>query len=144
MNMNTVTVLSRSLFAAGFFILANSASAQTLYDALGGKTVMDAVIRSSITRWQANPVLKEAFKNANTERLAEQLGDQFCALAGGGCKYEGEDMKSSHAKMNVTTAQFNALAEDLQRVMIERGIPFTAQNQLIALLAPMKRDIVTR
>ena len=39
---------------------------------------------------------------------------------------------------------FNALVEDLQIAMDKRGIPFRAQNRLLAKLAPMYREIETR
>ena len=37
----------------------------------------------------------------------------------------------------------HALAEDLQHAMDDQGVAFRAQNQLLALLAPMHRDIIT-
>jgi hemoglobin len=43
----------------------------------------------------------------------------------------------------VTRAHFNALVEVLQQTMAVRGIPFQRQNQMLALLAPMYRDMVT-
>ena len=39
---------------------------------------------------------------------------------------------------------FDVLADLLQDTMDVRGIPFATQNRLLALLAPMHRDIVTR
>jgi hemoglobin len=51
-------------------------------------------------------------------------------------------MKEAHANMDVTRSHFNALVEVLQTSMNARGIPFTRQNQLLALLAPMHRDVV--
>jgi hemoglobin len=43
-----------------------------------------------------------------------------------------------------TTAQFNALAEDLQFVMDAANVPFRAQNKLLAKLAPMLKDMKGR
>jgi hemoglobin len=51
-------------------------------------------------------------------------------------------MKDAHADLKITRADFNALVEVLQQAMDARSIPFTRQNQLLALLAPMHRDIV--
>ena len=42
-----------------------------------------------------------------------------------------------------TKGDFNALVEVLQQSMEARGIPFGAQNRLLARLAPMHREIVT-
>jgi len=42
----------------------------------------------------------------------------------------------------VRRADFNALVELLQVTMDARGVPVRAQNRLLALLAPMHRDII--
>ena len=64
-------------------------------------------------------------------------------MAGGPCEYSGDEMMIVHEKLGVTSAHFNALAEDLQLAMEKCNIPFSVQNKFIAKLAPMKRDIVT-
>jgi hemoglobin len=115
----------------------------TLYADLGAETGMTKIIASAVKRWEKNPVLAAQFKNANTDRLEKSLVQQICSITGGGCTYEGDSMKAVHEKMGVTTQQFNALAEDLQLALNEHGIASATQNRLIALLAPMKRDIVT-
>ena len=45
--------------------------------------------------------------------------------------------------MDITKAHFNALVEVLQAAMAAQGIAFAQQNRLLALLAPMHRDIIT-
>jgi hemoglobin len=69
--------------------------------------------------------------------------DQFCQVMGGPCIYKGADMKSSHANLDITKADFNALVEVLQHTMDAQGIPFREQNKLLARLAPMHRDTIT-
>jgi hemoglobin len=71
------------------------------------------------------------------------LVDQFCVTLGGPCVYKGADMKSSHANLDITKGDFNALVEVLQAAMDAQGIPYAAQNRLLALLAPMHRDVIT-
>ena len=51
-------------------------------------------------------------------------------------------MRTAHAKLNLTNAQFNALAEDLYLALDRVRVPYRLQNKLIAMLAPMQRDIV--
>ena len=46
--------------------------------------------------------------------------------------------------MTVGEADFNALVEDLQIAMDRKGIPFRSQNKLLAVLAPMHREVITR
>ena len=53
-------------------------------------------------------------------------------------------MKSSHAGLGIDRADFNALVEDLQIAMDRKGVPFRSQNKLLAILAPMHREVITR
>ena len=118
------------------------APAAGLFDAFGGKTGLRALMNDFVARLKADPRLAEAFKEANAANLSSQLTDQVCQLAGGPCVYNGPSMKEAHSSMDVTRADFNALVEVLQVSMDARGIPFTRQNQLLALLAPMHRDVI--
>ncbi len=81
------------------------------------------------------------FAEADQTRIKAHLVEQFCVILGGPCTYTGRDMKTAHAGMGVERSNFNALVEDLQIAMNKRGIPFRAQNKLLAKLAPMHRDI---
>ena len=119
------------------------APAPGLYDALGGQTGLRTLMNDFVNRLKADARLAEAFKDANGANLAKQLTDQVCQLSGGPCVYKGPDMKEAHASMDINRGHFNALVEVLQQSMDARGIPFTRQNQLLALLAPMHRDVVT-
>ncbi len=53
-------------------------------------------------------------------------------------------MHDAHKGLHLDTRQFNILAEDLQLAMDRLEVPFSSQNRLIALLAPMHRDVVSR
>ena len=115
-----------------------------LYRAFGEKAGISALVDDFVNRMMADPRIGHFFKNTKPANLKEQLTDQFCLLSGGPCKYQGDSMKASHADLQVRRADFNALVEVLQQSMDARNIPFAAQNRLLALLAPMHRDIITR
>lgn len=53
-------------------------------------------------------------------------------------------MKEAHADLDITKGDFNALGDVLQVSMDAKGIPFGAQNRLLARLAPMHREVVTK
>jgi hemoglobin len=101
-------------------------------------------VATLVTLIQADARIKESFSDSDMKKVAMRLEEQFCMLSGGPCKYEGEPMKESHGGLKVTNAQFNALAEDLQVAMERHGVPSAVQNRLVAKLAPMQRDIVTK
>jgi len=53
-------------------------------------------------------------------------------------------MKDTHAGMGVTTADFNALVEDLVATLNKFKVGKTEQDELLAILGPMQMDIVEK
>ncbi|MGM9516138.1 group I truncated hemoglobin [Roseateles sp. DB2] len=115
-----------------------------LYTQLGARPGLEAVVDGLLQRATQDPRIKDFFKDTNLKFLHTQLVDQLCAVTGGPCRYEGETMKNAHEAMGLSQAHFNALVEDLQDALDAAGVPFATQGRLLALLAPMHRDIVTR
>lgn len=118
------------------------AAAPGLYAALGEQAGIRVLMDDFVARLKAEPRFGKLFKETKPEILSERLTEQVCVLSGGPCKYQGASMKDAHADMGITRAEFNLLVEVLQQAMDARGIPFTRQNQLLALLAPMHRDVI--
>jgi hemoglobin len=116
----------------------------SLYKDLGGKEGIHKIVATLIPMVLADKRINAPFEGVDLKNLAMRLEQQFCELAGGPCKYGGKDMVTIHDGMNVTNAQFNALAEDLQIAMERNNIPSSVSNRLVAKLAPMQRQIVTK
>ncbi|MFZ6745181.1 group I truncated hemoglobin [Undibacterium sp. JH2W] len=116
---------------------------QTLYQALGSESGISQIVDETLVIVLQDKRIKAAFKDTNMPRLAQLLKEQFCVISAGTCKYSGDDMKTVHQGLGIKAAQFYALAEDVQIAMDKLAIPSTTQNRLMALLAPMKRDIVS-
>lgn len=131
-------------FIFGLIVAAASVSANatTLFDAMGGATVLHASVDRFTDIVLADERINFTFAETDLGKFKQRLYEQLCSLAGGPCHYSGRDMATAHAKLDITTAQFDALAEDLYIALGNSGVPYRLQNRLIALLAPMKRDIV--
>lgn len=139
--------MSQLLLVATLLAGLASARAQggpddSIYQAFGGQPGLVKLMDDFVPRVMADPRLQPFFKDTNLTNLKEQLVSQLCMVSGGPCKYAGADMKSVHADFEIRKGDFNALVEVLQQAMDAQGIAFTAQNRLLALLAPMHRDII--
>ena len=134
-------VLAPPAFAQGTAAMATAPAG--LYQALGEKPGITRLMDDFVNRVVKDPRIGGHFKDVKPAALKESLTDQICQLSGGPCKYEGADMKSAHADMDINKGHFNALVEVLQSAMDAQGIPFAQQNRLLALLAPMHRDVIT-
>ena len=136
--------------AAVTLLLAGASIAQSaavkddqLYQAFGEKAGLVALMDDFMIRLLADARTGPHFLPANQQRVKEQLVDQLCALSGGPCVYKGADMTSSHANLEIKKSDFHALVEVLQLSMDAKGIAQRKQNEMLALLAPMHRDIIT-
>lgn len=129
---------------AGALPLASAQAADELFRGLGGKPGIHQIIDRLIPIVLADKRISETFTDIDMKKLSLRLEEQFCVVSGGPCVYKGKDMAEIHDGMNVTNAQFNALVEDLQAAMQQSGIASRVQNRLLARLAPMQREVVTK
>ena len=129
---------------------SNANAGATPYDSaslardFGGRDGIARIAARTVDLSEADPRIAAIFAAYDMVRLKRTLGEQFCYLLGAGCDYSGRDMRTAHAEMGVTKADMNALVENLQAAMREAGVPFAAQNRLLAKLAPMSGDVVER
>ena len=140
-------IVSAALVAA--VLAASSASAQTmmhksLYDRLGGIDAIKAVVDDFVANVAADKRINKFFAKTDIARLKGNLVNQICQGTGGPCTYTGGDMRSVHAGMGIQAKHFNALVEDLGKSLNKFKVPAREQRELVAILGPMKRDIVTR
>ncbi|HMK79615.1 MAG TPA: group 1 truncated hemoglobin [Xanthobacteraceae bacterium] len=139
-----LTILVISAFAS--IAAASSAAAQpaTLYQRLGGYPAIQAVVDDFVGNVAADRRINGFFANADIPRLKRNLVDQICAGTGGWCIYTGRDMKTAHAGMGIRNRDFNALVQDLQKTLRKFKVSRREQGELLAILGPMRSDIVTR
>jgi hemoglobin len=138
-------VLSTLLLTASSIATAQMPPADVAtYQALGAGPGIKIIVKDFIALMLADDRIKESFQDSDLKNLARRLEEQFCQLSGGPCIYKGKDMKEIHDGLNITNAQFNAVAEHLQVAMERASVPSRHQNKLLARLAAMQRTIVTK
>ena len=124
---------------------AATGSAASLYDRLGGKDAITAVVKDFVEERVAKDTrINAMFLNTDIPAFEAKLVDQICEATGGPCKYTGKDMKTSHTGMKISDAEFDALVEDLKLSLDNFKVPATEQHDLVGALAPMRPDIVNR
>ena len=133
--------------AAGILALSLSAGAtaaeqKSLYDRLGGKPALTAVVNEMWAVVSADTRINARFANTKPEAFGGKLVDFLCQASGGPCQYQGKDMKAAHAGMNVSEAEFNALAEDTVKVLDKFKVPETEKNEVMGLLGSLKGDVI--
>lgn len=116
---------------------------QSLYQRIGGQEVLSKVVSETLDKTSSDPKTKRSFEGIKLAKLKESVTNQLCQLTGGGCNYEGDTMQKSHADAKITTAEFELMVQNLRDALDHQQVGTREKNELLKILAPMKRDIVT-
>ena len=150
MQKNFVRISTVLTFAAALALPALSADKdKSLYERLGGKKSITAVVDEFVGRVAMDARINHYFAQtaadpARMKKFKLNLVYQICQATGGPCRYTGKSMKDAHAGMGITSADFNALVEDLSGALDKFKVKDKEKNELLGALAPMKSDIVTK
>jgi hemoglobin len=117
-----------------------------LYDRLGGEKGIVSVVNDFVANVVADPNIKEKhkkhFMEGDVAGLKKKLVDQIGEATGGPQKYMGKNMKDAHQNLGISDADFDALVADLVKALDNNKVPKAEKDELLGMLAPMRKDIV--
>jgi hemoglobin len=141
------TPLTRTAPTAGA-LKGTVQSVPSLYTRLGGRTAIEKVVADFVDAVVADdkirPEHKKHFQEGDVAGLKRRLADQIGEATGGPEHYTGRNMKDAHKGLGITNGDFDALVADLGKALDRNTVPAKEQEELKALLAPMRADIVER
>src|SRR6185503_14091207 len=129
--------------------LATPARAQekSLYQRLGGYDALAAVVDDFIVRLVTDKQFEKFFvghADDSKKRIRQHILDQFCAATGGPCIYTGREMKTSHAGLGITNADWDAAAKHLVASLDKYKVPEKEKGEVLAFVTTLKKDIVEK
>lgn len=119
-----------------------------LWDRLGGEPALSAVIHDFVAAAAPDPKVnflrngKFQLDADGVKHLERMLVELVSAVTGGPLKYRGRDMKSAHAGMKITDAEFDALAGHLVATLKKYKVPQAEMDELVGIVASTRKDIV--
>ena len=113
----------------------------TLYERLGGRAAITAVVDDAIVNVSADPRISQRFANAGPG-LTRNLVDLVCLRTGGPCKYTGADMATAHEGMFIRDDEFDALVEDMAKSLDKFKVPAREKGEALVILRQMRNAIV--
>jgi len=114
----------------------------SLYDRLGGLDAITALTDSWVARVGGDDRANGKFARTDIARLRKEVIDQLCEATGGPCTYTGRSMQETHGGMGVTAGEFDVVMQHLDASFDELDVPKTERDELVALIMPMRDDIV--
>ena len=115
--------------------------ALSLYERLGGRPAIVALVDEAIRNFAADPRINQRFAKANPNHLQNNLVDLLCERSGGPCVYKGRNMADVHDGMQIRDDEFDALIEDIAKAMDKHHLPPAERNESLALLQRMRNAI---
>jgi hemoglobin len=121
---------------------------KALWDRLGGEPAVKLVVHDLVAAAAGDKAVnflrdgKFKLDAKGVEQLEKHLVGMISSGTGGPLKYTGRDMKTAHAGMKITDAEFDALAGHLIAVLKKYKVPEGEQKELLDIVAGTRKDIV--
>jgi hemoglobin len=143
-------------------IVEDESNVATLYQKLGRKPAVAAVIHAFVEKVGSDTRINAFFADTNLKRIEQCLVRQVCQATGGPCKYGKEpleshfesdepditswcrDMEKTHHALGIAYADFGALVEDLVETLESVGVSEADRTTIVNVLSPLCPDIVTQ
>lgn len=130
------------------FAQAGAAQQQSLYDRLGGLAPISVVVSDFIDVLVPDPALNEnpaidaARQRVPAAYLKYHVTAMVCQATGGPCQYHGRGMKPAHAHLNITQREWDRMGALLRGVLAKHKVPAKETQELLAIVASTRADIV--
>ncbi len=123
----------------------DSPPGETLYRRLGGFDVIATVVDEFLNRFGSDPQLARfgGGRSLDSRQRSRQLIiEQICSLAGGPCVYTGRDMRTSHAGLGVTQAEWRANLQHASAALENCGVALREREEFLGtqMIPPDRGD----
>jgi len=138
-------VLYAAILSMGMLIIPNLIQAEntkSLYDRLGGKGAITAVVDMFVDRLVADSRVSGRFASADVNRFKTLNAELVCQATGGPCQYSGRDMKNTHNGMRISEKEFDIVAGHLKATLKKFKVPKQERKELLGIIGSLKKDIV--
>lgn len=114
---------------------------QTLYERLGGKMGVYAVVDRMYDLLVADPALQPYFSTTDMDRLRQHQA-AFLSFAFGGPAYAAPDVSHAHKGLSIQSEHFDLMIDHLVTVLLDLGIGDEEINGVVDRLYSFKQHVV--
>jgi hemoglobin len=120
----------------------DEATGPSLYERLGEMEGISQIVDDLMALHHANPDIGHFFEDADDDKLAPHVIAFFAAGSGGPANYQGRDMVTIHATMNITDADFDSVVADAVKALEANGIDADSQADVLAILESLRPAVM--
>jgi hemoglobin len=117
-------------------------AAKPLFERLGGDAKVLAVAKDIINIHKGNDKIKHMFEKVDVDKLARTVTDFVSANTGGKAKYKGKDMKTAHAALNLTAADFMEAGKDVGIALQNAGVGPEETEEFMCIFVSLSDQVL--
>ncbi len=118
---------------------------KSLYQRIGGYDVIAGIVDDFLAQIRSAPDFARfaGGRSRDSATRARQLViDQICFMAGGPCTYIGRDMRTAHAGLKITDAEWDSMMEKFKVSLEKFKIAAPEQHDFLAMIEQLRPAIV--
>ena len=123
------------------------ADTASLYKRIGGYDALAAVTDEFLKLIHSDTSIMAFFAGLDSSamlHIRQMVVDQLCAATGGPCYYLGKSMKDAHATLDIDDYAFDRFAGHFQETLAAFRVPQREMDEVMAALAGMRAEIVSK
>ncbi len=124
------SVLSASFLAASVTATAEEAKGPSIFERIGGEPVAREIVSDIWDNHGKNPIVKNRFIYSDPVYVKQKVYEIFAMATGADVEYTGQDMKTTHANMNISEMEFNAVVDDIMLALDENSVGQQEKNEI--------------
>ena len=145
---SSVTLMLALILLSSTFSFAKADEApKSLYQRLGGFDALAAVTDDFVGRLATDPQLSKFFVGHSTDslhKIRQHVVEFLCVATGGPCVYMGRDMKTVHAGLGITGADWDLSVKHLVATLDKFKVPEKEKSEVLSAVSGLKKDIVEK
>ena len=134
--------LMSGLITLNAFAGDDEATGPSLYERLGAQEGLSQIVNDTIALHHKNPEIAHYFEGVDDDQLAGHVVAFFAAGTGGPADYQGRDMVSTHASMQLSEADFDSAAADVLKAVEANGVDAKSKAEVAAILESLRPAVI--
>lgn len=117
-------------------------SEATLYERLGGRPAIEAVVEDIWNNHISNPLINKRYAASDPAEVKRLVTEMCCAGFGGPESYTGKDMITAHKGMNINDTEFVAVCDDVLKALDKHNVGKRERDEILCILYSLKPEVV--
>ena len=138
----TISLLSTIAMFATSFAADEQIAGPSLYDRLGAADGVAKIVKDTIALHHDNPDIAHYFADVDNDVLTGHVIAFFAAGTGGPANYQGRDMTTAHASLNMSDADFDSAVADVLKAVKANGVDAESAAEVAGILESLRPAVM--